>query len=266
MTQNAAKYDRFAGGSVGLRRFRSGSQGAPNAVCFPYAGGQSLGFRDLAGRLPSSWGVWGIDPPGHGWAGGTPLERVDAMVETYLEHLPPGLFDGAILLGHSLGGYVVYALAERLSNGRSRPRGIVMSGTRPPHRRDDYDSFLELDDQTLLDCLIELGGVPAQWSREPQLFDHFKDTIRADFRAFESYETPAPLEDVPALILGGMHDVVCRPEHVVDWSRFCPGCRVELINGGHMFLQTHAAAVAERMVAFARSLGGLGSDGGVGTS
>ena len=249
MSKPAARYDRLDEGRIGLRQFRQAQAGAPRLLCFPYAGGQSLAFRPLARCLPESWGIWAIDPPGHGWAAGEPLDRVDVMVRTYLRHLPEHLLHDVVLLGHSLGGCVAFAMAWQMMQHGQWPRALILSGTRPPHRKGEYESFLAMDDHTLLHTLIELGGIPPQWADEPEVFDHFKAAIRADFRAFETYEISEPMS-LPALACGGMQDVVCRPEHLMEWARYVNGCRVEFVTGDHMFIQHNAQAVAERICEF----------------
>lgn len=247
-------YLRFADNRIGLRRFRWPTGDAPRIVCLPYAGGQSLAFRGLAEHLPKEWGVWAIDPPGHGWAGGAPLAQVEAMADAYLGHLPLEVFSGAVLLGHSLGGCVAFALAERLIQLRRAPRALVLSATRPPHRAAEYDSFLSLDDQGLLDVLIQLGGVPADWAAEPELFAQFRDVVRADFQAFESFRLDGRRVDLPVLAVGAPEDVVCRPAHVFEWTRFCPSCEIEFVGGGHLFVQTQPELFAQRVASFIRRL------------
>lgn len=250
MSSDAAKYERFPDTSVGLRRFRDPADGSPGLLCIPYAGGQSLAFRPLAQHFPQDWGVWAIDPPGHGWAGGAPLVDVDEMVSVYLSCLPEATFSEIVLLGHSLGGCVAYAMAVRLVSQGTPPRALVLSATRPPHRKDDYDSFAKMDDKTLLDVLIEIGGVPSQWADEPDVFDHFKEALRADFASFEAFQISGQLVSLPVMAFGGMEDKVCLPEHLFEWSRYCPGCRVDFIAGDHLFLQTNPAPMAQRIASF----------------
>jgi external thioesterase TEII len=223
-------------------------------LCIPFAGGQSLAFRPLAEQLPPEWGIAAIDPPGHGWCPGEPLTSVDAMVATYHQHIPADHWNQVTLVGHSLGGCVAYALADQLDRAGLTPRALILSGTRPPHRRDDYDSFLAMDDPTLLRVLIEVGGVPAEWASEPEIFDHFKAALRADFQAFEDFKIPRPLPHIPTIAIGGMQDVVCRPEHVFEWSTVTPGCRIDFVAGAHMFLQTNPRPLAQRIVDFLASL------------
>lgn len=248
MADTLPRYVRYAEGRLGLRRLTYVEQPRRTLVCLPYAGGQSLAFRPLAQQLPADWSAWSVDPPGHGWSEGPPWESVEEMVDGYLRWLPAELFTDAILLGHSLGGCVAFALARRLHMAGVPLAGLVVSAARPPHRRDEYESFLSMSDARLLETLIAMGGVPVEWAQEPEIFDHFKDTLRADFRAFESYEMRGEVQVTSALALGAMDDLVCLPEHLLEWTKFLPGCRVDFVSGGHMFIQTHAAAAAQRIV------------------
>lgn len=254
MSSNAPKYLRLADGRLGLRRFHDEERLGTTLLCFPYAGGQSLAFRALADQLPRDWAVWAIDPPGHGWAAPPALERVEDMVDLYLDLLPGELIHGSVLLGHSLGGSVAFAICQRLTARGAGPRGLILSGTRPPGRLAEYESFLAMDDHALLRTLIQIGGVPAEWADEPELFGLFKDTLRADFRAFEAFAIEQPLTGVPTLSVGGLEDDVCRSHHVFDWTRFSEDCRVDFVEGRHMFVQTHAAGLARRVVEFVANL------------
>ena len=116
MQQEKPRYLKLADGRVGLRRFRDDSASGPRLVCFPYAGGQSLAFRGLDEHLPPHWELWGLDPPGHGWAPGVALDSVETLVDLYLNTMPRELLAGAVLYGHSLGGCVAFELARQRGN------------------------------------------------------------------------------------------------------------------------------------------------------
>lgn len=254
MTQPRAQYHRLADNRLGLRALRDASPAGPKLVCFPHAGGQSLAFRELTEALPEDWSVSGIDLPGHGWAAGPAMSDIPAMAEFCLRHLPSDVLNGAIILGHSLGGCVAFELATRLVAQGTPPRALILSGTRPPHRLADYESFVTMEDSRLLECLIAIGGIPSDWSTEPDLFDHFKSAIRSDLVAFENFAIAQPLTAVPAMILAGTADVVCRPEHSFEWTRFCPSCRVEIVRDGHLFIQSQPGWVADRLLHFVGEL------------
>lgn len=254
MSQSSPTYFRYDNNRLGLRCLRESSRAATKLICLPHAGGQSLAFRALADALPQEWGVWAIDLPGHGWADGPPLDTIPAMAQECLRHIPDDIVSGAVILGHSLGGCVAFEFASLLVEAGTPPAALILSATRPPNRLADYESFVTMNDEQLLHCLIAIGGLPEEWVREPELFNHFKGAIRADLIAFESFSITRPLQGVPCLVLAGVQDVVCRPEHSFEWSSYCPGCRVELIQDGHVFVQEQPAWVAERLTGFVREL------------
>lgn len=249
-----SKYVQWDEGRIGLRWYREAEESDTRLLCFPHAGGQSLAFRSLAAELPATWGISALDPPGHGWAKGPPLDSVERLADYYMTWLPASARRGSVLLGHSLGGLVAFAVAQRMLASGEPIVGLVLSGTRPPHRRDDYVSFASMDDATLLRAMIEIGGVPKEWANEPEIFDSFKEALRADFIAFDRFGPPAPLRELPVFSLGGMQDMVCRPEHVFEWSRYCPGCRVDFVTGGHLFHQEAPGATARRLESFVHDI------------
>lgn len=245
---STSSYVRLADGHIGLRRLREGA--GISVLCFPHAGGQSLAFRELAAQLTGDISVYAVDPPGHGWAPGPPLESIAALVAAYREHLPPALLGGA-LLGHSMGGYVALELA---ATGPA-PRAVIVGATRPPHRRGEYAALSRLDDAALQQTLDEgnggASGTPAA------LFDHFRAVIRADLRAFDDYSAPDRPIDTPLLAVGGLDDALCRAEHVFDWHIYADRCLVDFVGGGHLFMQSQAQAYAARIQRFLGALAGL---------
>lgn len=246
----AGRYTRWAEERLGLRTYREPGPAQPRFVGFPFAGGQSLAFRPLAEHLPAGWGVAAVDPPGHGWAGGRPLDSVDELVDLCLAHLPGETWDNLLVYGHSMGGCVAWRLAERLASAGRPPRGVVLGATRPATVNDQYGSFLVLDDAALLELLIRLGGLPAELATQGEVFALFRDALRADFAAFEKFLPGATPLELPVLALGASLDRVCRPEHIGEWQAFARRLSVEFLAAGHLFLTTDPAPLAERLVRF----------------
>lgn len=251
MNETSASYIRLDGGRIGLRRLALDD--GPGALCFPHAGGQSLAFRGLAAHLAGRGAgpVYALDPPGHGWAVGAPLTSVTDLTAAYLEHLPREHLSGRIFIGHSMGGYVALDLALALQRRGLGPRAVIIGASRPPHRRGDYVTLTALSDEELFAELLR--GDATVGAEQAALLDHFKGAIRADLRAFETYAPPELALACPLLVVGGLHDPLCRAEHLFEWTHYAGDCRVDFVPGGHLFAQSHAEAYAGRIEQFLRS-------------
>jgi surfactin synthase thioesterase subunit len=249
-------YEQFDDGRIGLREIVAGSGGhaRPGMLCFPYAGGQSLVFRSVAEYLGSARAshvgpIHAVDPPGHGWATGQALDDIEALADLYERQLPSRLFESAILFGHSMGGYVVMALAHRLARLERPPAALIISATRPPHRRAEFARLSDLADDRLVDEVNRIGDAPSP------LVAHYRAIIRTDFRACESWSAPVEPSPMRALILGGAHDQYCPPHHIIEWDRYFPNSEFNWIDGGHLFLESHARETGRAISAFAAKIG-----------
>ncbi|HEU4405120.1 MAG TPA: alpha/beta fold hydrolase [Polyangiaceae bacterium] len=246
------RYELVAGRTLGLLHLREGAPGAPRLVCLPHSGGTPHVFDALAAALPADWSVRALDPPGHVRTRGAPLRSVDAIALACLEGLPAGLLEGAVLVGLSLGGYVALALARALARRAAPPPALVVLATRPPSERKG-ERPSGLGDDELFRWLVALGGVPGPQPEWRQIFDVFKDALRADLEAYATYDPgPDPTPPCPALFVGGHDDVHSPPELFASWRRDAPGARVELVPGGHFAVRDRAAEVAALVAPFVR--------------
>ena len=259
-----SSYSRFDGGRIGVLCLRQGTPGQPQLLCFPHAGGGPTAFSTLAAQLPRGWAIHAVDAPGHGRTTGEPLTSVEELASAYLRALPPALLE-SVFVGHSLGGYVALALCQAVPE---RARALVLTASAPPHRRVPGLRPSTWADEPLLGWLQQIGG---GWPsiEDPRLFQTFSAALRADLRAYETFEAPryAP-EHLPILLGGGEFDPMCTPERFERWRDLLPHGALRFFPGGHFFLQTHAALVAselqqlvERLPARPRNLAAPGDRG-----
>ena len=85
--------------------------GSSKVYIFPYAGGNSLSFRELGLQLQQQFEVYLIEPPGHLFDDTPPLRSISSMTRLYMDYMQPGP-EGVVLFGHSLGGLVSYCVAH----------------------------------------------------------------------------------------------------------------------------------------------------------
>lgn len=243
----ARPYQRLDQGRLGVMQLQRGVAGAPRVVCFPFAGGGPLAFQRLAQHLPASFSVWAIDPPGHVRTQGAPLATVAQMAALYLRELA-ALLEGAVLLGHSLGGYVALALAAAFE-ARSRPCPALLVGAAlPPHLRDPARPLTHMTDEQLFCWVRDLGGLPAEGLDQRELFDLYRHAIRADCTAFEAFEPPPALVATPLCALAGASDPIAPSPSMGEWRRYAAAVETGELTGGHLFVVDNPRAVAVRLI------------------
>lgn len=225
-------------------------------------------FEPLAGLLESRFTLHLVDLPGHG------LSRDDAtalapraVADALLERLPP-----AIWIGWSLGGLVALAAAQR-APGVVQALGMVAASPRFV-RGDDWPEgmdpaiFRRFADDLATDYR---AAVDRFLLLEAHGSDHAREEIRAlralvfargeptaarlceGLRALEDTDLRAglPALAMPSLWLAGRRDRLVSPQALRRAAAACGGRFVEVAHAGHAPFLTHAAEVADAIVALA---------------
>jgi medium-chain acyl-[acyl-carrier-protein] hydrolase len=249
----AGSYKRLRGGRVGLLELRTGSAGQPQLLCFAHAGGSPRSFQRLAEHLPRSWSVRAVEPPGRLATAGSSPTRVEALVEEYLQALPPELLEG-VMLGHSLGGYVALALCQRAP----RARGLVIAATAPPGGPSQLTPLAGLPDHQLVRALRGLGlarqGPGIAGGLSDDVLRLFLPALRADLTAFASFRAPSTLVRLPTLLCGGRGDPICSERRFADWQHLLPEAELTFAGRGHFFVQDDPEPLAHALTGFVSRL------------
>jgi surfactin synthase thioesterase subunit len=237
-------------GQLGLRTWTSG--GPRWLVCLPPAGGTSGWFGRLADALDPQWTVVGVDPPGHGPAGGTPYTDVGRIAEAVSDGLARWAVPPHVLLGHSVGGMTALRVA---ASGRTPVTGLVVCATPPPDAAHELGPQIDptLSDADMLAALAPLGRVPDPVRRAPRLIDRLVPALRADLIAYAAevaqwqLERRGPAIGVPTLVVGAAADPIVPVGVLERWAASVPHARVELVSGGHFFPQDDPVPLARML-------------------
>lgn len=202
-----------------------------------------------------------VDPPGHLWRGGEPLRRVEAMVDCYTAALGPPLRELAcehpaplVVLGHSLGGLVAYAVTARLEAECEPPAALFVNAVPPPHH--PALALSSLPDEQLVAELIRMGGIvgSATENRRSRMLAALLPALRADLEACDHYRMqtpPAPLQ-TPLISMAADADTYCSAEVMQDWSFYSQRFAMHRVRGSHLFVQQDPVATAEHVRAALR--------------
>jgi external thioesterase TEII len=212
-------------------------------ICFPFAGGYSASFRPLQPLLQDHCDLLVAEPPGHGCNRMPLVESLEALVDMYMGDLIPKLGKPFVLFGHSMGGLVVYRLAQKLEQKGVFPDAVIISAVQPPHTK--RKTLSHLDDAAFLNYVIDIGGVPAELVKAREVLEYFLPAIKADFKALETFEhSDHSLIQAPVHILNGEKDAPCMQD-AAGWRQWAKQIRFYTFHGGHMFLLTETERVAK---------------------
>ncbi|SEJ61594.1 Lysophospholipase, alpha-beta hydrolase superfamily [Deinococcus reticulitermitis] len=222
---------------------RQGPVGWP-VVLVPGLGCASWMYRRVGERLAREQGrtVYLYDPPGHGHSGGG-RGRV-AHIHELTDHLAAWLeareLIGAALLGHSLGGEVIFDLAARYpQHARAL---IACAPTGIPENPSVAAQFARL----LLDVPRERPGLLLPGG----LRAYARAGARTMFRLAQdqhAHQTGPLLSRVeaPTLLIGGDRDPVIHAWTVEALRRAVPHAVVRVVQGGtHALTDSHPRTVA----------------------
>jgi len=230
-----------------LKKENSGRQ----LVCFPYLGGYSAAFSDLAHNLKAEIEIWVANPPGHGSCTLKPVENLSELIDLYIAELTHKLKPGAVFFGHSMGGMVAYFVAKKMRDQGLPVQAdiLIMSACTSPS---DFSGkfYSNLSDENLIQHMITYGGISNALLNEKNLLEHFLPAFRADFKILES-ASDVEIEPlgIPAYFLWGEKDFIVPISSILRWSKyFSQNITVHPVpEGEHMFIHNQANYVARKI-------------------
>lgn len=211
-------------------------------IMFPFGGGSGYSYMGLTGEIDADVEVVVINPPGHLFNPGKPLESIEAMVYLYLKELRPVLKDNCLFFSHSIGALVAYELCKDLEKEMTIKK-MIISSVNPPHSvMDTLDMHWQMDTETLINKSTELGGMPKIFADEPELLEMFIEGLRADLKALERYTAgkarpkKGPKLNTGAIVLYGDRDYIVQPAKLQEWQLYMHCTEFIKFPGDHFYL------------------------------
>lgn len=206
----------------------------------PYAGGSPNEFRPLQAALPPEIGLGLVILPGRDIRlREPPFRRMEPLVAALQEGLKAHLGKRYAILGHSMGSWVGYALAQSLRKaGLPLPEQLIVNARRAPGMIDPLPPLHSLSEEDFLRLMQErYGAIPAALLEDRDMLSLFLPALRADLELIESWEAPAdPPLPIPITAFGGSWDPTVSPQELLGWKQMTSrSFRSHQIEGGHFF-------------------------------
>ena len=245
---------------TGILQTLSEPDGAPTGhlVCFPYAGGNAVNFRPMAGALrESGLAVHAVELPGHDvGADREPFAPLPEVVDQVVaEIVRRGLTD-VLLWGHSAGAGFAVAAAHRLQERGVGVRGVFVGAQLLGSAADRRAAISDLNGRSNADIAAGLsadGGYTELGELDAQRAEHIGAAFRHDSVSAQTYladlldSPPAAKLSAPVTVVVAADDPVTadHPDRHRDWQLLAEHVDLlELAGGGHYFLRTRPADAA----------------------
>ncbi|WUI02381.1 alpha/beta fold hydrolase [Spirillospora sp. NBC_00431] len=206
--------------------------------CLPHAGGSAVFFRPWAKEVNPAVEVHAVQYPGRADRLGEPLiDDADRVARIIAGEMAPLIDRPAAVFGHSMGAVLAYEVTRLLQERGTPPVHLFVSGTRPPHDRDDVP-VSERDDDALVDEILALGGTDAEVLRNAELRALVLPYVRNDFALLEKYVHRAGTRlTVPITAIIGDADTHVSEEQATGWADVTDGgFAMTVLPGDHFYL------------------------------
>lgn len=204
-----------------------------NVFLLPFAGGSSL--------LYSQWKLdhfqmHALDYSGHGFRYQEPVaQNMEDLAEDIIRQIESVQPEEFLLFGHSMGGLLAWLTAQKLEK---KPRVLFISACEPPGCLDvgRYEKYRRED--LLMQYIADYSRVPEKQRNSKVFRTILLPVIQNDFKILSEYVyEPAPVLDVPIVVLYSREDTMMRHEVMGKWRDYGRNVNFCEMSGDHFYLE-----------------------------
>ncbi|MHB9796211.1 thioesterase II family protein [Pseudomonas sp. MT3] len=225
-------------------------------LCLPYSGASAMVYARWKRQLPVWVDVRPVELPGRGRRFAENLQTdLRGLADQLAGEVAAHLEQPYALFGHSLGGLLAFELAHALrQRGLPTPQALFASAASAPSCRDSHCELAEeQSDAQLIERMRRLGGTPEAVFADEEMLRLTLPVMRADFLLCGRYDyRRRPQLSCPIHVFGGKADRI-SVESLSAWQdETRAGFSLEMLDGGHFFLNSSEARLLELMLGHLR--------------
>ncbi|MGH3725745.1 MAG: thioesterase II family protein [Mycobacterium sp.] len=233
-----------------IRQFhKPESADSPLLLIFPHAGAGASTYRTLSKALAANFNVLIFQYPGR-------QDRASEPAAATLSDIAAGAFaefqssdhNGDVTIhtfGHSMGAVVSFEFARLAEAAGHRVHQLTVSSAVAPCNIADKPP-LPTDDDSVLAHMGALEGTNSTVMANLDVMRMALPVMKGDYQAFNTYTCPEGVK-VAARIhaIGGDQDPMITMRDLYGWGKHTDDLEVTLFDGGHFYLNSQTAALAE---------------------
>jgi surfactin synthase thioesterase subunit len=214
-------------------------------LCFPYAGGSALAYRQWNENIAGEVEVCPVQLPGReNRMAEEPIRSLPKLISLLADELEPFLNSPVpyCFFGHSMGALICYELAKEIKKRSWKlPSRLFLSGKTSPQSCTKEIPTYNLPDEEFIEELREMNGTPEEVLNNREVMDLFLPILRADFEMVDTYEYEKdnPLS-CPITVFGGLDDHLTPSFELESWKEHTTdGFNMHLFPGDHFYIYDH---------------------------
>lgn len=225
-----------------------------NLICFPYAGGSSLIYKNWQSFFNDDVNVISYELAGRGKRiTEKPYDSIDEAIQEVFDNLKHVLENESYsLFGHSMGASIVYKLMEKIREfAYPKPIHVFLSGAEPPHLKFNKEKIHLLPREKFLNILKCYNKTPNEFFHDKDLLDFYIPRLRSDFKlastflVSEEYIIPFTY-DITCFY--GNSDNFSECKEIMEWKKYTTGIfKSYSISGSHFFIDENPNEIVKRI-------------------
>jgi surfactin synthase thioesterase subunit len=213
-----------------------------NLLCFPYAGGNADFYNRWNRVTKNELVIHPIQLPGRGQHINLPLISSMALLTELLVNEIHHFRDCRFaLLGTSMGGWLIYQLAQQLKylNSTAEPECLIICSTAHPAFRRHLPQINDIDRNTAIKRLGEFNPSCLKTLENPELASLFLPILQSDFALCRNWQFNETLKvGCPILTFHGIRDSIVSHDMMLPWRALTSGAfRLNSVDGDHFFTE-----------------------------